>query len=169
MPQNRQKDQISQIQNDLKNSIKNLYLDNKKKDKTINDHSALVDKIRREYSELYKESQNLKLAIQNYEIYYNDHQLDNYNSCHKRQKYIPKKYKRKRKYQKPYNSSSSKTEDEEIIVPRRKKRRQKKAFIMMMMLMSMLTKLTHITIQLHQHIMMMMIMLMIVKKQMLKP
>ena len=47
--QNRQKkkNQISQIQNDLENSIKNLYLDNKKKDKTINDHSALVDKIRR--------------------------------------------------------------------------------------------------------------------------
>ena len=33
--------------------IKNkLYLDNKKKDKTINDHSALIDKIRTEYSEL---------------------------------------------------------------------------------------------------------------------
>ena len=43
------KNQISQMQNDLKNSMKNLYLDNKKKDKTINDHSALVDKIRREY------------------------------------------------------------------------------------------------------------------------
>ena len=41
------KNQISQMQNDLKNSMKNLYLDNKKKDKTINDHSALVDKIRR--------------------------------------------------------------------------------------------------------------------------
>ena len=44
-PQNRQKDQISQIQNELKNSIKNLHLDNKKKDKTINDHSALIKKI----------------------------------------------------------------------------------------------------------------------------
>ena len=107
MPQNRQKNQISQMQNDLANSIKNLYLDNKKKDKTINDHSALVDKIRRECSELYKENQKLKLAIQNHETYYNDHQLDKYNNCYKRQKYIPKKYKRKRKYQKPYNSSSS--------------------------------------------------------------
>ena len=42
------------MQNDLKNSMKNLYLDNKKKDKTINDHSALVDKIRREYSKKIK-------------------------------------------------------------------------------------------------------------------
>ena len=145
-----------------------MYSDTKKKDK-INDHSMLVDKIRRGYSELYKENQNLKLTVQNYERYYNDHQLDNYNDYKKRQKYIPKKYKRKRRYQKLYNSSSSETEDEEIIVLRRKKRRQKK-FIMMMMFMVMLTKLMHITIQLHQQIMMtMMIMVMIMKKRMLKP
>ena len=105
-----------------------MYFDDKKKDKTINDNSALIDRIRREYSELFKENQNLKLAIQNYERYYNDQLLDNYNDYNKRQKYIPKKYKRKRKYQKPYNSSSSKTEDEEINVPRRKKRRQKKVY-----------------------------------------
>ena len=101
-----------------------MYLSNKKKDKTINDHSALIDKIRREYSELYKENQNLKLAIQNYERYYNDQQLDSFNNYNKRQKYIPKKYhKRKRRYQKPYNSSSSETEDEEIIIPKSTKRR----------------------------------------------
>ena len=86
----------------------------------------LIDKIRTEYSELYKENQNLKLAIQNYEKYYNDHQLDNYNNNNKKQKYIPKKYKRKRRYQKSYNSSSSETEDEEGIVPRRKKKKTKK-------------------------------------------
>ena len=63
-----------------------MYLDNKKKDKTINDYSALVDKTRREYSELYKENQNLKLALQNYERYCNDHQLDNFNNYNKRQK-----------------------------------------------------------------------------------
>ena len=44
-------------------------MDNKKKDATKNDHSVLIDKIRREYSELYKENQKLKLAIQNYERY----------------------------------------------------------------------------------------------------
>ena len=46
-----------------------MYFDDKKKDKTINDNSALIDRIRREYSELFKENQNLKLAIQNYERY----------------------------------------------------------------------------------------------------
>ena len=71
-----------------------MYLNNKKKDK-INDHSTLVDKIRRGYSELYKENHNLKLAVQNYERYYNDHQLDNYNDYSKRQKYIPKNIKEK--------------------------------------------------------------------------
>ena len=120
----KQTQKSSQTQNDLENSIKDLYLSNKKKDKTINDHSALIDKIRREYSELYKENQNLKLAIQNYERYYNDQQLDSFNNYNKRQKYIPKKYhKRKRRYQKPYNSSSSETEDEEIIIPKSTKRR----------------------------------------------
>ena len=103
MPQNKLQNtcrkKSSQTQNDLKNSIKDLYLSNKKKDKTINDYSALIDKIRREYSELYKENQNLKLAIQNYERYHNDQQLDSFNNYHKKQKYIPKKYhKRKRRY-----------------------------------------------------------------------
>ena len=45
--------------------------------------------------ELYKENQNLKLAIQNYERYYNDQRLDNYNDYNKRQKYIPKNIKEK--------------------------------------------------------------------------
>ena len=85
-----------------------MYLSNKKKDKTINDHSGLIDKIRREYSELYKENQNLNLTIQNYERYYNDQQLDNYHNYSKSQKHIPKKYnKRKIRYQKSYNTSSS--------------------------------------------------------------
>ena len=120
-------------------------MDNKKKDKTSNHNSTLIDRIRREYSELYKENQNLKLAIQNYERYYNNQWLGNYNDYNKRQKHIPKKYKRKRRYQKPYNSSSSETGDEEIIVPRRKKE-DKKKLIMMMMLMTMITKFICITI-----------------------
>ena len=92
-----------------------MYLSNKKKDKTMNDHSALIDKIRREYLEIYKENQNLKLAIQNYERCYNNQQLDSYNNYNKRQKYIPKKYrKRKRRYQKSYNTSSSETKDKEL-------------------------------------------------------
>ena len=82
--QNTSRKKSSQTQNDLKNSIKDLYLSNKKKDKTINGYSALIDKIRREYSELYKENQNLKLAIQNYERYHNDQQLDSFNNYHKR-------------------------------------------------------------------------------------
>ena len=60
------KNEVSEIQNNFKNSLKIVYLDNKKKDKTSNHNSALIDRIRREYWELYKENQNLKLAIQNY-------------------------------------------------------------------------------------------------------
>ena len=101
---------------------------NKKKDKTINDNSAIIDRIRREYAELYKENENLKLTIQNYERCHNDQRSNNYNDYNKRQKYIPKKDKRKRRYQKPYNNSSSETEDKEIIISRRKKRREKKVY-----------------------------------------
>ena len=107
-------------------------MNNKIKDKTTNDHSALIDKIRRESSELYKENQNLKLTKQNYERYSYDQQLDSYNNYNKRQKYIPKKYhKRKRRYQKSYRTSSSETEDEELYIPKRKlikKRKQRKVY-----------------------------------------
>ena len=79
---------------------------------------------------MHKENQNLKLTIQNYERYYNDQQLDSYNNYNKRLKYTPKNYhKRKRRYQKSYNTSSSETEDEELYIPKRKlikKRKQKK-------------------------------------------
>ena len=96
------------MQNDFKNSIKDLYLSNKKKDKKIDDHSLLIDKTRREYSEIYKENQNLKLTIQNYERYYNDQQLDSYNNYNKRQKYVPKNLITLIiLYQKSYNTSSS--------------------------------------------------------------
>ena len=154
------------MQNDLKNSIKDLYLSNKKKDK--NDHSVLTDKIRREYSELYKENQNLELEIQSYERYYNDQQLDNYNNYNKRQKYIPKKYhKRKRRYKKTYNNSSSETEDGQIIVPRKKKRRQKKVYYDDNVDGG--TNEAYAYYELHQHKMMTMIMKsMIMKKRMLK-
>ena len=118
-------------------------MSNKRKDE--NDHSVLTDKIRRDYSELYKENLNLELEIQSYERYYNDQQLGNYNNYNKRQKYIPKKYhKRKSRYQKKYNNSTSETEDEQIIVPRKKKE-DKKKFIMMIMLMAIPMKLMHIT------------------------
>ena len=72
------------------------------------------------------------MTIQNYERYYNNQQLDNYNNYRKRQKYIPKKcHKRKRGYQKSYNTCSSETEDEELYIPKRKlvkKRKQQKVY-----------------------------------------
>ena len=45
--QNRQKNQISRIKDDLKNSIKIRIWIIRKKDKTINGNSPLIDRIRR--------------------------------------------------------------------------------------------------------------------------
>ena len=132
---------------------------NKKKDATINDNSVLIDKTRTEYSEPYKENQNLKLAIQNYGRYYNAQQLDNYNNYNKRQKYIPKKYH--------ITVLAAKLNMKKYSFQEGKKTRQKR--FIMMMLMSMLTKLMHITNQLCQQKMMTMMMKsMIMKKRMLK-
>ena len=37
-------------------------MDNKKKDKTTNDNSALIDRIRREYLELYEKKSKFKIG-----------------------------------------------------------------------------------------------------------
>ena len=58
-PSNKTKDQLSQLQNDIKNSIKK-YIQTIKKDKTINEYSSLTSEIRKEYNMLYKKNQDLK-------------------------------------------------------------------------------------------------------------
>ena len=43
---------ITQLQNDIKNSTKNLYISDQKNKKTINDYPELLTKIRNEYAKL---------------------------------------------------------------------------------------------------------------------
>ena len=52
-PSTKAKDQFSQLQNDIKNSIK-------KKGKTINQYASLISEIKKEYNMLHKENQDLK-------------------------------------------------------------------------------------------------------------
>ena len=47
-----QEDDSTKAQSDLKNSIKNLYLDSQKKKKTIDDYAQLTTEIRKEYAKL---------------------------------------------------------------------------------------------------------------------
>ena len=77
-PQIKDTTQISQLQIDLKNSIKNLYFNSKKKDKMINEYLDLINKIREEYLKVVQGDQKLKVTIQSYDRYYKQQQFDNY-------------------------------------------------------------------------------------------
>ena len=59
-----QEDDITKIQNELKNSIKNLYINNQKKKKTIGKYAELTTKIREEYAKLQQENNQLKIELQ---------------------------------------------------------------------------------------------------------
>ena len=45
-----QENDITKIQNELKNSMKNLYINDQKKKKTIDEYAQLTTKIREEYA-----------------------------------------------------------------------------------------------------------------------
>ena len=50
---------LTESQNDIKNSTKNLYISDQKKKKTINEYAELLTKIRNEYAKLPKENNEL--------------------------------------------------------------------------------------------------------------
>ena len=56
---------------DIKKAIKNLYLKNEKRNKTINNYSQLITKMRNEYATIAKENQMLKNQLEEYKNYYN--------------------------------------------------------------------------------------------------
>ena len=58
------KDNIEEWQNEIKNSIKSLYIKNQKDTKVINQYSDAFQKIKNEYAILYKENLELKKSIQ---------------------------------------------------------------------------------------------------------
>ena len=55
-PSDKTKDQVSQLQNDIKNSIKKYIQTIKKKDKTIKEYASLISEIRKEYNMFLKKS-----------------------------------------------------------------------------------------------------------------
>ena len=50
-----QEDEITQLQNEIKNYIKNLFLSDQKKKKTIDEYAQFLTKIREEYCKLQQE------------------------------------------------------------------------------------------------------------------
>ena len=64
-----QEDDISKIQNDLKNSIKNLYIGDQNKKKTIDEYAQVTTKIRGEYAKLQQENIQFKIELHKYKAY----------------------------------------------------------------------------------------------------
>ena len=64
-----QEDDITKIQNELKNSLKNLYLNDQKKKKTIDEYAQLTTKIREEYAKLQQENNQLNIELHKYKTY----------------------------------------------------------------------------------------------------
>ena len=60
---NKNNDENEQLRNDLKNSIKNLYISNQTKKKTIDEYAQLTTQIREEYAKLQKENNNLQIEL----------------------------------------------------------------------------------------------------------
>ena len=58
-----------QLHSKIKNSIKNLYISDQKKKKTINEYAELITKIRNKYAKLQKEDNELKIELQKYQNY----------------------------------------------------------------------------------------------------
>ena len=66
-PKNKNEDDnLTELQNNIKNSIKNLYISYQKKKKTINEYAELLTKIRNEYENLQKENNELNIELHKY-------------------------------------------------------------------------------------------------------
>ena len=66
---NNNQDDYLKNQNDLQNSIKNLYIGNQNKKKTIDGYAQLTTQIREEYAKLQNENNQLKSTLGKYKQY----------------------------------------------------------------------------------------------------
>ena len=62
-PKSQNNDELTDLQIQIKNSIKNLFIKDQKNIKT-NDYADLITKIRNEYAQLQKENNQLKIELQ---------------------------------------------------------------------------------------------------------
>ena len=70
-PKNKiQNNDLTELQNNIKNSIKNLYISNQEKEKTINEYAELLTKIRNKYAKLRKENHEIKTELHKHQSYF---------------------------------------------------------------------------------------------------
>ena len=95
----------------------------------VNEYSQLIQKIRKQYLEIYKENENVKLRLQKPESYRNQEELIKHNK--QAMKNFPhqcRSKKRKYKQQIDGSSSSSSSSDDPVnyYMPKKKKKKEKK-------------------------------------------
>ena len=112
-----------QLQNEIKNSINNLYISDQKKKKAINEYAELLAKIRNAYAKLQKENNQLKIELHKYQTYVQNTPQRSY------QKTSYQKLIRKRKhyyYDEPEQSEES---DSYVTEIRRRPKQQRKRIL----------------------------------------
>ena len=114
-----QEDHITKMQNELKNSIKNLYINDQKKKKTIDEYAQLTTKIREEYAKLQQENNQLKIELQKYKNYIEQ-------MPQPRKKYYSKPIRKRKHYSGLEHETESDESDSYVEVRRRPKQQQKK-------------------------------------------
>ena len=88
-------------QNDFKNSIKNLYIGNQNKKKTIDEYAQLTTQIREEYAKLQNENNQLKSTLEKYKQYIEEMQSPRqrsrfYEKPIRKRKFFKQDYKQRR-------------------------------------------------------------------------
>ena len=115
-----QEDEITQLRNEIKNSIKNLFISDQKEKKTTDEYAQLLTKIREEYGKLQQENDQLKIEIQKYWSYIEQSPQNSY--CQNYQKPI-----RKRKHYYDHQDNDESQENNSYVTEiRRGPKEQKK-------------------------------------------
>ena len=107
-----QNEDVTQLHEEIKNSVKNLYLSDQKKKKTINEYDEILSKIRNEYALLQEENNQLKIQLQKYQNYV--------------QNLLQKKYQKPIRKRKHYYDDQEESEESDSYVTEIRRRRPNK-------------------------------------------
>ena len=114
-----QEDHITKMQNELKNSIKNLYINDQKKKRTIDEYAQLATKIREKHVKLQQENNQLKIELQKYKNYIEQ-------MPQPRKKYYSKPIRKRKHYPDLEYETESDESDSYVEVRRHPKQRKKR-------------------------------------------
>ena len=126
---NNNQDHYPKNQNDLKNSIKNLYIGNQDKKRTIDEYAQLTTQIREEYAKLQNENNQSKSTLEKYKQYTEEMQ-----SPRQRSRFYEKPIRKiiffKQDYeQRRYDEDENQESDEEYVTKFRQRKKPRKRIV----------------------------------------